>query len=283
MRYTFDAMYYNDVELSELYIGTELVWKGPEHDERKITVSLLDDVHSPTGDTWSFSSIDSAKSFLNDNAGKFYDVYFGNRVPISTIEEYAFGAVPSLYRLVIESKVTRIESYAFNDTPLTSATLPIGLYYLGDGVFKWCEQLESVSLPDTLTDIGSACFYQCRSLSELTIPDFVTRIPEDMCRVCENLETIGLPSSLREIGTTAFQGCTKLSSIEFPNKVTDIGSGAFLNCDSLTNIIIPSSVETIGTFAFGSAGIQTITINKPEGSITGAPWGAVSAAINWVG
>lgn len=283
MRYAFDAMYYNDVELSELYMGTELVWKGPKYNERKITASLLDDTHSPTGDTWSFSSIDSVKSFLNDNTGKFYDVYFGNRVLISTVEEYAFGAVPSLYRLVIESKVTRIESYAFYDTPLTSVILPIGLYYLGDGVFKWCEQLESVSLPDTLTDIGSACFYQCRNLSELVIPDFVTGIPEDMCRGCENLETISLPSSLREIGTTAFQGCTRLSFIDFPNGVTDIGSGAFLNCDSLTNIIIPSSVETIGTFAFGSAGIQTITINKPEGSITGAPWGAVSATINWVG
>ncbi|MEI3508932.1 MAG: leucine-rich repeat protein [Bacilli bacterium] len=65
-----------------------------------------------------------------------------------------------------------------------------------------------------------------------------------------------------------------------------IGYRAFLG-NKLNMLNIPSTVTSIGENAFESGGtynpITSITINKKEGSITGSPWGATKAQINWTG
>lgn len=60
---------------------------------------------------------------------------------------------------------------------------------------------------------------------------------------------------------------------------------AFKGCSSVTTITIPKKVETIGTDVFkGCTQLETIYINKPENSISGAPWGAKdSTQIIWTG
>jgi hypothetical protein len=56
--------------------------------------------------------------------------------------------------------------------------------------------------------------------------------------------------------------CESISTIEIPNTVTYIGDGAFYGCRLLKKIIV----------------------HKPEGSISGAPWGAFSSTeVIWTG
>ena len=56
-------------------------------------------------------------------------------------------------------------------------------------------------------------------------------------------------------------GCSSLRSITIPNSVNEIESWAFRDCTALTGI----------------------TVNKAQNSISGAPWGATNASIQWTG
>ena len=57
------------------------------------------------------------------------------------------------------------------------------------------------------------------------------------------------------------------------------------NAPFLKEVIIPSSITSITTDSFSRAtNLEKITINKAEGSISGAPWGApASCQIIWAG
>lgn len=65
----------------------------------------------------------------------------------------------------------------------------------------------------------------------------------------------------------------KLKSIKIPKGVKSIQS-AFDACTYLEKIEIPASIETIAGNAFSRCNnLRQIIIDKPEGSISGAPWG----------
>lgn len=147
------------------------------------------------------------------------------------------------------------------DRSIVSLEVPSGTTSIGPSIFYGCGLLSSVILPNTIVDIGNSAFFSCASLT-----------------------SIDIPSSVISIGTSAFRACTSLTSIDLPSGVTTIGNSAFSYCSALTSIDIPSSVTAIGSYTFDNCtNLTTITINKPTGSITGAPWGAPNATVVWTG
>ena len=90
---------------------------------------------------------------------------------------------------------------------------------------------------------------------------------------------------------TLHQGSTKigpspyprLKYVDFSNAVTEIGEYAFFHCYKLESIYIPNHILTIKYTGFSESTIKTITINKPQGSISGSPWGAREAIVVWTG
>jgi len=94
---------------------------------------------------------------------------------------------------------------------------------------------------------------------------------------------IGSNAGITSIDNSAFSNCTSLTSINIPNSVTSIGNSAFYNCKALKSITIPNSVTSIEDHAFYSSSLTSIIINKPEGSISGSPWGATNATVQWTG
>ncbi len=90
-----------------------------------------------------------------------------------------------------------------------------------------------------------------------------------------------LPSTIEEIGTYAFKDCDSLESIIIPEGLKFIRKGAFENCESLKSIELPSTIEVIDEDAFYGCGDIEIKINKPEGSVAGAPWRADDAKVIW--
>lgn len=100
------------------------------------------------------------------------------------------------------------------------------------------------------------------------------------------------PSGYAEFDTTSFgttgytgnaqfvSGAKKVVIPEGFTKIYNSSTG-----DTTTAVSIPSTVTEIEASAFaGSASVMTsITINKAEDSIPGAPWGATNATVVWTG
>jgi hypothetical protein len=98
------------------------------------------------------------------------------------------------------------------------------------------------------------------------------------------LKSVKASAGLSTLTQQAFQDCTALVDVTIPNGVQSIGTFVFNRCSSLVSVEIPASVTEIGTNCFaGATALTTITINKPENSISGAPWGATNATVVWTG
>lgn len=61
------------------------------------------------------------------------------------------------------------------------------------------------------------------------------------------------------------------------------GGGIFDSFCEITTINIPSTIKSIGKHAFDGSNITTINIARRVDSISGAPWGATNATVNWTG
>ena len=90
-----------------------------------------------------------------------------------------------------------------------------------------------------------------------------------------------LPESMEELGEYSFAECCKLESIIIPDGLKYIRKSAFVGCEKLKQINLPSTIETISEDAFSGCEKITIIIDKPKGSLAGAPWGADNAHIVW--
>lgn len=135
-----------------------------------------------------------------------------------------------------------------------------------------------------LTEIGRYAFDFCDDLTSATFTK-ATKVDSSAFRDCLSLESISLPE-VKEIKQSAFAFCSSLKSISMP-KIEILSNnssywGIFDYC-GMTTINIPSTIQSIGSTAFENTKITTINIDKPANSISGAPWGATGATVNWTG
>lgn len=137
---------------------------------------------------------------------------------------------------------------------------------------------------DDLTEIGKYAFAYCEQLTSATFKK-ATKVDNSAFKNCASLESISLPE-VKEIEISSFGWCSSLKSISMP-KIEVLGSqsslwGVFDYCE-MTTINIPSTIQAIGKNTFEHTKIATINIDKPADSISGAPWGAIAATVNWTG
>lgn len=178
------------------------------------------------------------------------------------------GGDDSSFREVIEgtavkptlpSDLTKIRDYAFYELrSLALTSLPAGVTSIGNYAFYYCNNLAVASLPSGVTSIGSNAFYRCSKLALTSLPAGITSIPTRVFYDCYNLALTSLPAGLTMIGNYAFANCRGLTSITFEGTPRSIGN-CFGNCPNLTTINVPWA----------------------EGAISGAPWGATNATINY--
>lgn len=132
---------------------------------------------------------------------------------------------------------------------------------IGEYAFAFCKQLTSANFTKA-TKIGSNAFYNCTSLESLSLPE------------------------VKEVDSYAL-GSVPLKYISLP-KVEVLGNdtdfyGVFSFSNNIKTINIPSTIKSIGKNSFNYTSITTINIDKPANSISGAPWGATGATVNWTG
>jgi hypothetical protein len=165
--------------------------------------------------------------------------------------------------------VTGIGAYAFEDSPVSTVSIPDSVTNIGPSAFLG-SYLSSISIPNSVTTIGNDAFEECHNLASITIPNRLTLVPFYAFRNCFSLTNVTIPNSVIDIGPEAFGLCSRLKSLMIPNSVTIIEDGAFIDCSGLTSLTIPDSVTTIKGSAFiGCEGLTNVVIGAGVANIWG--------------
>jgi hypothetical protein len=197
-------------------------------------------------------------------------------------------------------KVSAIGPWAFyQNTTITSITLPECVTTIGDLAFEDCPNLASINFRNGLTTIstsfgGSALanlqlsrhltslegsFWFCLNLTNVTIPASVINIDSDFY-YCLNLQTITVDCRNRQYSSvdgvlfnkdqTELLLCPagKAGVYISPTSVATIGEYAFAWCTNLTEVVLPAGLNHIGFGGlFSCMGLSGITIPASMTSI----------------
>ncbi len=221
----------------------------------------------------------------------------------------------NLTSVIFPANVKTIGQNAFTNNKLSEINIPSSVTNLGGGAFSNNQVSGENSIiynrnSDGTIDYSTLNSYAGNNTDNLEIPANVKTIAYSSFRAV-NSSFLEVPSTVEKIDSGAFWGSiiktiklneglksiedrafntTIITSINIPNSVETIGDYAFYQ-SKLQTVTIGNGVESIGTNAFQYQNINgtiynpitSITINKPQGSISGSPWGATTAQINWIG
>ena len=205
--------------------------------------------------------------------------------------------------------VTSISSYAFtdsfNNSNLTSVSIPNSITSISKDAFIYCSSLTEVNIsdlsawckinfgdfranplyyatkfklngveikdlviPDDITEIKNYAFIYCSGLTSVTIPNSVTSIGSDAFYGCSSLTEVNYNAENCTSMNASFSGCSKFKTLNIGNKVKTIPDYAFSDCSGLTEVTIPNSVTSIGSGAFkGCSSLTEVTIPNSVTSI----------------
>ena len=219
-----------------------------------------------------FSKCSNLTSINVDNNNPIYD---SRNNCNAIIETKTNTLIADCKNTIIPDSVTSIGDYAFQNSEITSITIPDSVERIGISAFYYCQNLTNITIPASVTSIGKGAFSNCSGVTSIGVdnnnPIYDSR---DNCNAiiekgtlivgCKN--TI-IPDGVTSIGNNAFSDCS-FTNIVIPDGVTSIGDYAFGACSNLTNITIPDSVESIGDYAFGvCSNLTNITIPDSVESI----------------
>ena len=217
---------------------------------------------------WSNLTIQSGNPAVEDaaNAQLFDFAFTPDNTAVIVIRYKGAAAdvtIPSRYK---GKPVTVIDPVAFyNNSAVTSVTIPDSVTAIPDYAFGFCSQLTNISIPNSVTFIGFSAFNSCTSLKSITLPSSLSTIQSYAFYNCGNLKTIRIPVSVTSIGNCAFDVCPSLMTVTYPGSKTqwddNITKGS--NNDVLENHLICAKLEATFT-ADGTTFAQPQTINRGE-------------------
>ena len=142
----------------------------------------------------------------------------------------------TVMELVIPEGVSEVSSYAFyNNTNLTSVTVPASVGSVGDGAFKGCANLKDLAFADAAAavTIGNDAFGGCL------------------------LENVRLGRSL-DVGYCPFAGMESLKTVEFGGYGFDLVGGFFAGCTGIEGVYI-EDLPSWCSMTFGDADANPLT------------------------
>lgn len=205
---------------------------------------------------------DAAKDAANEQLFEFEFILNNTAVVVISYKGTAADVtIPSRYK---GKPVTVIDPVAFyNNSAVTSVTIPDSVTAIPDYAFGFCSQLTNISIPNSVTFIGFSAFNSCTSLKSITLPSSLSTIQSYAFYNCGNLKTIRIPVSVTSIGNCAFDVCPSLMTVTYPGSKTqwddNITKGS--NNDVLENHLICAKLEATFT-ADGTTFAQPQTIDR---------------------
>lgn len=211
--------------------------------------------------TWSYDA--QTKTLTISGSGEMTNYNINSRAPWESFRT-------SIQRLVIESNVTSIGSYAFlNHICLEWVTIGNSVTSIGNNAFSGCSKLRSVIIPNSVINIGNQAFYVCTGLTSVTIGNSVTNIGDQAFYYCYRLTRVTIPNSVISIGNQTFYACTGLTEIIFNAKnAADLlsESQVFMNAGSTgscIDITFGDGVEKIPAYLFNNQPyVKTVTLTN---------------------
>lgn len=164
-----------------------------------------------------------------------------------------------------------INKFALNNLKEINVNSNNSVYKSIDGVLFTKDGTKLIKLPEEY------------DVEKYIIPEGVTTIGENAFKPRGSIKEVAIPNSVTVLEDYAFYNFSGISTIEIPSSITKIPRYCFGHCGGLKTVKFPSSITSIDLDVFyGSQDITDIYIDKEEGSITGAPWGAPeTAVIHW--
>lgn len=204
-----------------------------------------------TGLTWTLT-----------NAGTLTIAGAGN------MPDFAEGLQPwnqfnsKILKIVVQSGVTSIGSYAFSGCSALSVEVPASVETIGGSAFRECRSLISVSLPEGVGGIGDNAFRACGQLKSITLPASITSVGAGAFMECTELAEATFTPGNNQVtmGSSVFTECWRLASIQLPQRIDCISENMFYNCMFLTNLTVPDGVASIGGSAFVKCNLSSIYI-----------------------
>lgn len=191
---------------------------------------------------------DAAKDAANEQLFDFEFILNNTAVVVISYKGTAADVtIPSRYK---GKPVTVIDPVAFyNNSAVTSVTIPDSVTAIPDYAFGFCSQLTNISIPNSVTFIGFSAFNSCTSLKSITLPSSLNTIQSYAFYNCGNLKTIRIPVSVTSIGNCAFDVCPSLMTVTYPGSKTqwddNITKGS--NNDVLENNLVCAMLEATFT------------------------------------
>lgn len=206
---------------------------------------------------------DAAKDAANEQLFDFEFILNNTAVVVISYKGTAADVtIPSRYK---GKPVTVIDPVAFyNNSAVTSVTIPDSVTAIPDYAFGFCSQLTNISIPNSVTFIGFSAFNSCTSLKSITLPSSLSTIQSYAFYNCGNLKTIRIPVSVTSIGNYAFDVCPSLMTVTYPGSKTQwdaITKGS--NNDVLENHLVCNTLEATFT-ADGTTFAPAQTIDRGE-------------------
>lgn len=204
---------------------------------------------------------DAAKDAANEQLFDFKFILNNTAVVVISYKGTAADVtIPSRYK---GKPVTVIDHVAFyNNSAVTSVTIPDSVTAISDYAFGFCSQLTNISIPNSVTFIGFSAFNSCTSLESITLPSSLSTIQSYAFYNCGNLKTIRIPVSVTSIGNYAFDVCPSLMTVTYPGSKTQwdaISKGS--NNDVLENKLVCNTLEATFT-ADGTTFAPAQTIDR---------------------
>lgn len=170
---------------------------------------------------------------------------------ISEIPDNQFRNHPWLYEVSLPEGLTRVGSYAFQDTYIDQIVIPSTLVSVGEYAFNSTNIKTMLAAHSQLTSIGQLAFDNCRYMTEVTLPEEMNNIDYHAFGNSRHIRTVVLPKYLNSLGSSAFAHCDSLrSKIIYPEGINYVPEYCFQYCYSIDSLIIPNCVKTIGQYAF---------------------------------
>lgn len=149
-------------------------------------------------------------------------------------------------------------------------------YHTIIGYKKDIENYTILRYPTRCQKIEEDALYASRMLNENN--------PETVRDFTRNIKKIEYPDTIIIMATAGTYMSEfrhgKIESIRLPKSLKTLDDGFFSNYYNLKNIYIYKDIEYIGKYALNSS-ITTIRMQGKADSISGAPWGAYHATVNW--